>query len=92
MWAAQKETDYLYEILAKYDDKNYRIQPVVIYPGWYVKDDCSRKVWVLNDQYFIKKVLSLPSTLSAEEIQVIRGRIEDYAREKTAKLDYKGNI
>jgi hypothetical protein len=88
VWEATKEAEYLQEILHTDGSEVPSIQPVVLYPGWFVKDDCSRKVWVLNDLYFLKKISSLSSVLSKENVQVLRRKIEAYAREKTEKLDY----
>ncbi len=88
LWEAGKEAEYLREILAKDGSTCLHVQPIVVYPGWFVKDDCSRKVWVLNDRYLVKKIRSLPLALSPENIQCIRLKIEAYARQKTAESDY----
>ncbi|MDD5750925.1 MAG: nuclease-related domain-containing protein [Candidatus Peribacteraceae bacterium] len=88
LWEAEKEAEYLQAILIKDGSRSPHIQPVVVYPGWFVKDDCSRKIWVLNDRYLMKKIRSLPSILSLENIQNIRRKIEKYSREKTAESDY----
>lgn len=44
VWEAQKEVEYLQGILTKEGGACPPIQPIVVYPGWYVTDDCSRKV------------------------------------------------
>ncbi len=89
LWEAGKEADYLREILTKDSGACPHIQPIIVYPGWFVKDDCSRKVWVLNDRYLLKKIRSLSLVLSPENVQRIRLKIEAYARQKAAEADYK---
>ena len=88
VWEAEKEATYLRDILKRKDVKIPCIQPIVVYPGWYVQDDCNGRVWVLNDVYLVQKIRSLPSMLSSETITKIRRQIETYVREKTAELDY----
>lgn len=90
LWEVEKEVAYLQDILTKDGSRSPHIQPVVVYPGWFVKDDCSRKIWVLNDRYLVKKICSLPTVLSPENVQFLRHVVEKYAREKTRESDYVG--
>lgn len=90
LWEAEKETEYLHGILTQTGDGNVRIQPIVVYPGWFVKDDCRRNVWVLNDRYLVKKIRALPTVLSLEKVQALRHAIEKYVREKTKETDFAG--
>ena len=88
VWQATQEASYLKEIIGT-PDQCPKIRPIVVYPGWFVKDRCEGEVWVLNDKYLVQKIRSLPSILSAEEVSTIYKKLETHAREVTAKEDYR---
>lgn len=70
----------LQNILREELGKSYEIQPVVIYPGWFVEEARVSDVWVLNEDRFIGWLKQERQHLSREEIEVIAAGLARYVR------------
>ena len=49
-------------------DKNQFVQPVLVFPDWYVDSKPNAKVWVMNPKQIFARIRSAPERLSREEI------------------------
>lgn len=84
---AEKEAAFVQKLLSESNCQCPKVQPIIVYIGWWVEDDCSRPVWVLNEKYLVGKIPLLKSVLSKGQIDSIRSKIEEYAR-KEGRKDY----
>ncbi len=64
--------------------RRYRVQPVVVFPGWLVtsRTDAAQRsgVWVLNPKALSKFIDNAPQTLSPEEIKLVSYHLSRYIR------------
>jgi hypothetical protein len=80
---ALSEAAELRTVIQKSTGKVIAVQPVIIYPGWYVEQLApSPKVWVLNDKYFVKHLKDQPRRLDDGDLHLIAFHLEQYVRAK----------
>ncbi len=78
---AQAESKWLHDMLQNTTGRSFWVQPVVVYPGWYVRETAQEtRVWVLNPDRLRKKIQSQPIHLKLEDIALIADRIQLYVR------------
>ena len=79
--------NFLRELLEKSTRQQFKVQPVVLYPGWYVKSSVQwPEVWVLNEKALGKIVPSQKVSLSDADIGLITTHLKLYIIAKTAEL------
>lgn len=79
---AKAQANWLKELLAE-GNISIPIQPVVVYPGWYVESDrtaVKAQVWVLNPKALPTFIDSLPNRLSEGEIGLVKKMLILHAR------------
>jgi len=87
-WQAETEAKSLQDVLKRMGAQCPRIQPIVVYPGWFVTDDFPGAVWVLNDKYLLEKIRRMPVILPPTQVAALRASVEYYARETIEREDY----
>jgi nuclease-like protein len=66
--------------------EKFTVQPVVIYPGWYINNITDwqklsiHEVWVCNEGYLGGLINSGPDKLSPQQLKVISSKLSDYIR------------
>lgn len=74
-------SDNLTEIIQRGTQRNVRVRPVVLYPGWFVeKQPKGCRVWVLAPRAFAAFLQHEDSILNTEETAAIRSTIDSYIR------------
>jgi hypothetical protein len=80
---AMAEAAELRTVIQKSTGKVFAVQPVIIYPGWYVEQLVpDPKVWVFNDKYFVKHLKDQPRRLDDSDLHLICFHLEQYVRTK----------
>lgn len=79
---AKAQATWLKKILRETTEREYRVRPVVVFPGWYIDQKASsfREIWVLEPKAFLKFLEKEPSVLSAEEIKMASGHLSRFIR------------
>jgi len=85
---AKAQASWLKKILQETTEKEYKVRPVVLFPGWYIeqKPGSSRDLWVLEPKALPTFLENAPKILSAEEIKMASGNLSRFirAQEKNA--------
>lgn len=79
---AKAQASWLKKILQESTGREYKVRPVVVFPGWYVeqKPGSSREMWVLEPKALPKFLENAPNVLSAEEIKMASGHLSRFIR------------
>ncbi|MCL5428218.1 MAG: NERD domain-containing protein [Chloroflexi bacterium] len=79
-WNAQ----WLKRLLKEYTGENFKIKPVVVFPGWFVETKGNLKnndVWALNPEQLQAFISYEPDVLNQTEINLIASHISRYILE-----------
>ena len=81
---AKAEAKWVSDLIAKSTGKKFFVQPVVIYPGWFVEKTCqSPDVWVLNEKALPKFMMNARNVpLSNEDVSLITMHLKLYVSSK----------
>lgn len=78
---AKAQANWLKELLNDLTGKNLHIQPVILYPGWFVSPQPKgAEVWVLNEKAFPAFLEKERSSLNSEDIRALATYLSRYAR------------
>lgn len=80
---ARAQASWLAELLNQNRKTKYGVQPVVLFPGWWVQDVAPNKkhcVWVLNDTFFLKYLPDEAAILSSDAVDAAANCITQYCR------------
>lgn len=82
---ARAEASWLQKFIGEKAGSDVDIQPVVIYPGWYVENEVrGARVWVLNENALVQFLDYRPEVLNQERISILSQKLEEYIRSKNA--------
>jgi hypothetical protein len=75
-------SNWLSEMLASSTGKSFSIQPVVVFPGWYIESapDAMKDVWVLNPKAFPAFIANAKPTISMEDAKLASFHLSRYIR------------
>lgn len=77
----QAEANWLKDFVARRANRKAAIQPVLLFPGWFVEGDSFGKaVWVMNDAAFLKVVAQQRESLSEDDAVYIADVLSEYVR------------
>jgi hypothetical protein len=65
---AQANASWLRKELEKKTQRNYRVTPVVVYPGWWVDDFLSNEIWVMNPEMLAIRLPQQAPSISELEV------------------------
>lgn len=85
---AKAEAGWLQDLIEASTGKKIRVQPVVLYPGWYVTASVEwPAVWVMNNISYVNTITKLDRQIDDADIHLITYHLKRYviAREKQAK-------
>jgi hypothetical protein len=78
---ATQQADWLGNELRRRSGKRFCVRPVVIFPGWFVRDFRSKKdPWVLERKAILGWIAREPKRLDSEQIRSISQSLDDYVR------------
>lgn len=79
---AKAQASWLKKILQETTEQEYKVRPVVVFPGWYIEHKAGslREIWVLEPKAFLKFLEKEPSVLSLEEIKMASGHLSRFIR------------
>ncbi len=77
---AKAQAKWLFERLQSGTGKNCFVQPVVVYPGWWVENNNARnaKVWVINEKALAAFIDNQNGSLSKEDIAATSDHLSRY--------------
>ena len=85
---AKAEAGWLQDLIKASTGKKFKVQPVVLYPGWFITASVEwPEVWVLNEISFVNTVAKFKCQIDDADIHLITYHLKRYviAREKQAK-------
>lgn len=79
---AKAQASWLKRILQETTEREYKVRPVVVFPGWFIepKPGSSRELWVLEPKALPKFLDNEPNVLSAEEVKMASGNLSRFIR------------
>jgi hypothetical protein len=76
---ARAEAKWVSDLVAKSTGKKFFVQPVVIYPGWFVEKTCQHpEVWVLNEKALPSFIKNVKTALSDEDVALVAYHLKRY--------------
>jgi len=88
MVQARSEARWLHDLIKSSTGKTFKVQPVVLYPGWFVRSSVEwPEVWVLNEKFFVSAVAKQHTQIDDADIHLITYHLKRYviALEEQAK-------
>ena len=83
----QAESRWLKNLLFDLAEKRYNVQPVLIFPTWYIEymtDTSNAQIWVMNENYFLEHLKKEAERFSSEELRKIASLLRLYLKQKEA--------
>jgi hypothetical protein len=79
---AKAQASWLKRTLQETTEQEYKVRPVVLFPGWYVEQRSAalREIWVLEPKALPSFLENAPNVLSAEEIKMASGHLSRFIR------------
>lgn len=79
---AKAQASWLKKILQETTEREYKVHPVVVFPGWFIeqKPGSQHELWVLEPKALPKFLENAPDVLSAEEIKLASGNLSRFIR------------
>ena len=78
---ARAQANWLRDLFKDFTGKNVSIQPVILYPGWFVSPQPKgAEVWVLNEKALPAFLGKEPSILSPEDVHALAAHLAHYVR------------
>jgi hypothetical protein len=75
---------WLVNLIEELTVKKCNVQPVVVFPGWYVKmtNEFNSNIWVLNPKNLHEFINKKPEILSSEDVKLISNHLARYIKNK----------
>ena len=78
---AKAQASWLKDLFKEETGKDVTVQPVVLFPGWYIERKAPRvDVWVLNPKALPKFIENTPATLEETDVHMFKSRLSQYVR------------
>lgn len=79
---AKAQANWIRNVLLETSAREYRVRPVVLFPGWYVEQQpgSMRELWVLEPKALPKFLANEPAILGGEEIKLASGHLSRFIR------------
>lgn len=84
---AKAQARWLRDILSRSTNRQFEVWPVVLFPGWYVKQGpgSTKEMWVLNEKAFKKFLANERAVLAPEEISLASEHLTLYVQAKESE-------
>jgi hypothetical protein len=84
---AKANAGWLREILRRSTGKNFKVIPVVVFPGWFVElKSKATDIFVLNPKQLDPVLTALPRVLPGDDVSLISFHLEQFVRSKQADV------
>lgn len=80
---AQGQAQWVRDLLAESTGRSYKVQPVIVFPGWYVESQGARGAegaWVLNPRALPAFIEHEPVSVSEEDVRLAAYHLSRYIR------------
>lgn len=83
---AVRQAKWLAGFLKGTTARSFPVQPVLLFPGWYINDHrVTKKPWVLEPKGFVKWAIKEKTSLSEADIALIKERLDNQIRTTRAQ-------
>ncbi len=87
---AKAQARWLCEILEQSTGRKFKIQPVVLYPGWYVEASAQwPDVWVMNEKQFPATITRQKPFIGEADVHLLTYHLKLHTIAKTKEEDAK---
>lgn len=87
---AKGNAAWLRGLLTRSTGREFRVDPVVVFPGWWVEFNQKRNgLFVMNEKGFENIIAKLPATLTKEEIAMAAFHLEQFVRATASNSESK---
>jgi hypothetical protein len=84
---AKAGAHWLQGVIEKSTGKRFKVQPVVLYPGWWVKSSVQwPEVWVMNEKALVPTIQKSRDALSETDQNLVTYHLKRYVIAKTEEL------
>ena len=76
-------SNWLKNMLTETTGKNFRVKPVILFPGWFInttKEGKGSNIWVLNPKALPSYIENQPDIISQEDLKLVSYHISRYIR------------
>jgi len=81
-------SQWLYNIIEASTGKKFSIQPVVLFPGWYVEPmPPHAEVWVLNEKAVVTFIQNARTHIASEDVSLITFHLKRYVISKESQKE-----
>ncbi len=86
---AKAQASWLHGLLAGSTGKSFPVRPVVLFPGWYVKDSrgSRKELWVLEPKALAAFLANEPEAMTAEDAKLAAFHLSRFIREQERVLE-----
>lgn len=77
---AKAQANWIQELIVDLTGKQYKVRPVVLFPGWYCEQPKGAEVWVLNPKALPKFLKKSNSVLTKENVHSVSTHLSRYVR------------
>ena len=86
---AKAQASWLQRLLAESTGKTFTVRPVVLFPGWYVEDNRSRRkdLWVLEPKALSPFLANEPSVVSPQDVKLASFHLSRFIRAQELALE-----
>lgn len=80
---AKAQAGWLRSLLAESTGKQFRVRPVIVFPGWFVSSPpgAMRDVWILEPKALPSFLVNEPSSLSREDVKLASFHLSRFIRD-----------
>ena len=83
---AKAQAAWLRDLLEKSTGKNLPVQPIVIYPGWFVeRQPAGVDIWVLNEKAAVSFMVGAKQQLQPEDVSLVTFHLKRYVNAGSEK-------
>jgi hypothetical protein len=80
---AKAQANWIKELIGDLTGRQIKVQPVVLFPGWYCKQPLRADVWVLNPKALPKFLEKSNPVLTKEDVHSVSTHLSRYVRNTT---------
>jgi hypothetical protein len=81
-----RQAKWLVHMLRDSTERTFPVQPVLLFPGWFINDSrAKKKLWILEPKGFVKWAARSKSVLQDADIALVKHRLDSYLRNTAEK-------
>lgn len=79
---ARAQSGWLRNLMKSRINQEPPTKPAILFPGWYIKSDSQREIWVLEPKAFLKFFSNEADCITQNDVQLIASDLKDYVRKQ----------